>query len=210
MKRLLLLVSIALMPGVLACGDLSDADAEEILAQIREQIPIPNLGQPLSQEPDEDIQAAGAAPEATEKIRQADRLLEQALESREPGPVSEAVELRPRDPSLRLYQAAMMVAYGNRSESRRALGEAAGLIYPPAAWDEERDSIIAQDIELTLGYLDALLRTMQAFESGTPERYSLRIEYCKWHDIYDGFTESLLRKFNFDTDSSRYPSEACR
>ena len=204
MKRppLLILTALALSLFAGACADLEelDIDPEALVQQLR--LANEDSEKPLTNSQDPILQAAGKSPEAIERDREAQRLLQQALESKEPGLISEAIDKRPWDASLLYYQAAFFIAFDNRAEAGRALSEASGLTYILGA-----DFSLAYGLRTDIVRLDAFSRTLIAFEPDSPEWKRLNDVYCAHLSIYKLKVESL-RKADFHYAYPAYP-ESC-
>lgn len=174
--------------GVLACESL-DADLAALGFQTA----------PLAQSPDPNVQAAGATNEVLDKERQAQDLLDRALETGDPSYVGDAIRLRPADPSLRFYQSAFLTAYSNPSEAIRATREGMGLLYRNYA---PVDRIKALPLVM-IQAMDAYLLTRQSFEAGSPEWQRLTELYCSFRKL--AAEERLLSSFAL----SLYAAEGC-
>lgn len=209
-RILALLATAALIPGSVACADLTEADLEVFLEELAAAYPIPDLGKPLSESSDKDVQAAGASYEAIQKDREAQRLLNEALESKEPALVSEALTLRPWDVDLRFHQAAFMIAFDNRAEALRSLREIMDLV---GFGDDRTDfSPLASarfEFHWARRFLDALSRTMEAFEESSPEWARLNAAYCQLIPKYKAMVQAVTQELDIHPDPDRYPIASC-
>jgi hypothetical protein len=155
----------------------------------------------LSASTDPEVQAAAAANEAIRNEQEAQLRLRSALESNQLDSALEAVELRPLDPTYRVYFSALLWANGDNSNATDELRYASGLLQAQGVGTKGR-----------LGFaMDIFLKARASFAPGTPQYDRLTTEYCTGLKEY---TELALEE---DTDVltsildvASYPDDDCR
>jgi hypothetical protein len=158
-------------------------------------IPVDSV--PLNTSSDPGVRAAGDSSDAIDKVRKAESLLQQGLTTNDPAKLSEAVRIRPDDPSLRYYQSAMLIAKGDEEGSTKAFEEGDGVIQRKyGRWSSE------QTAEAAPLWLDALSVTLTKFPKDSEEWRRLNTRYCA--------ELRFIRTVQFIRINSIYPDESCK
>jgi hypothetical protein len=157
---------------------------------------LPASGPPLSSASDPGIKAAGESSGTVDKEKQAQAILNKAIESKNPKGLDEAIKLRPADPSYPLAQYMLQGAVEGKT-SPALIQQAMWLIY-----SQHPELSGPEKLQLAYIYiLDALITTNK-FPKGTSEWNVLHNSYC-----------DMLKDYHATIGSERadllYSSEGC-
>jgi hypothetical protein len=143
---------------------------------------LPPSGPPLTSATDPGIKAAGQSSAEVDREKQAQAILNKAIEARNPKAVDEATKLRPQDPSYLFAQYGLQSVV-DRDPDPALLQRAIGLVFA-----QHPELAYGDAIQLAYIYFLDALQTTNRYAKGSPEWTTLRDGYCS---ILAGYRELL-------------------